>query len=72
MKLPVAAMGGRYKKTRYGWEPVQDWGASPVLLDPQAEAQQVILGLVTETVTCGCSPKRAARYWDYILRKYRK
>jgi hypothetical protein len=64
-------MSARYRKTRYGWEPRGAWdkplaAAAP---SPQEAAEGLISRLVDETAACGCSPKNAVKYWDWILRR---
>ena len=63
-------MGARYRRTRYGWEPAGCWDAPVAVPEPSRhlKAEQLVAGLVAQTIATGCSLKSAVKWWDYILR----
>jgi len=60
--------GGRYRKTRYGWEPVDAWKPPERLAVTSGETEeQAISRLFDEAAGCGCPPERAFKWWRYAL-----
>lgn len=56
--------GPAYRETPYGWEPAGAFPPpGPVRPDPVALALQWI----QEVIDCGVPPRRAVRYWTYIV-----
>lgn len=56
--------GPRYRKTPHGWEPLDAFRpASPVRLS----GQEIALRWIQEVIDCGVPPKRAVKYWGYLI-----
>jgi hypothetical protein len=60
--------GPRYRPTPYGWEPTGAFKpAAPIPPDPA----ELLLRLIQETTDLGVPPKRALKWWTYILASLR-
>lgn len=59
----------RYKHTRHGWEPA---GAFPPPEPVPLPAREHLLRLIQETINHGVTPRRAIKWWTYILSRHNK
>ncbi len=55
--------GPRYRRTRYGWEPL---GAFPPAHPIPATGTEAAIAYIQELTDLGIPPKRAVKYWGYI------
>ena len=61
--------GPRYRRTPYGWEPLNAFRpAAPV---PPA-GTEALLRVIQETIDLGVPPKRAVKWWLLILASLRR
>ena len=65
---PDDLMGPNYRRTRYGWEPVQEWKITPSPPSFQVE----LLRLIQETIDLGVPPRQAVKWWLYIAAELKK
>jgi len=61
-------MGPNYRRTRHGWEPIQEWTITP---DPPC-FQVELLRLIQETIDLGVEPRNAVKWWLYIAALLKK
>lgn len=61
--------GPRYRRTRWGWEPV---GAFPPPAPVQPAGPEPALRFIQDTIDCGVPPKRAVKWWLHIAAALRK
>lgn len=66
-------LGPAYRKTEYGWEPVNAWkpSESPGSIVPMS-GTEFLLRQIGETIKLGCPPKAAVKWWLYIWQRLKK
>lgn len=63
----IPGLGPNYRRTRYGWEPVNQSFAVTPRPDPLTQFQKDFIRLVGETIELGADPRRALKYWGWIV-----
>ena len=60
--------GPRYRRTRYGWEPLNaPEPPEPALPSPHVLNREFTIWLIQETIDCGTPPHQAVKWWLHIL-----